>query len=123
MMSQTSADANANANKVYVDAVKVTTFELLRESDFLEMFEGWKNWSVQDIVRFLKDMRSYGLRAVVIGNIVLRKLLEEAADPNVLFEKIEKTVNTTLETPVFCMKSNALTGFKSFGKQAVCDFF
>ncbi len=44
-------------------------------------------------------------------------------DANVLFEKIEKTVNTTLETPVFCMKSNALTGFKSFGKQAVCDFF
>ena len=123
MMSQTSADANANANKVYVDAVKVTTFELLRESDFLEMFEGWKNWSLQDIVRFRKDTRSYGLGAVVIGNIVLRKLLEEAADPNVLFEKIEKTVHTTLETPVFCMKSSALTGFKSFGKQAVCDFF
>ena len=122
-MSSTSANVNTNVNPVDPDVVKVTTFELLDESDFPEMFEGWKNWSLQDIVRILKDMKSYGLGAVVMGNIVFRKLLEAAADPNVLFEVIEKTVNTTLETPVFCMKTSVLSGFKSFGRKAVCDFF
>ena len=122
-MSQTSADVNTNVNPVYADVVKVTTFELLKESVFPEMFEGWKNWSLQDIVRILKAMRSYALVSVVMGNIVLIKLLEAAADPNVLFEVIEKTVHTTLETPVFCMKESVLAGFKSFGRQAVCDFF
>ena len=47
-------------------------------------------------------MKSYGLGAVVMGNIVFRKLLEAAADPNVPFEVIEETVHTVLETPVFC---------------------
>ena len=91
------------------------------------MFDGWENWSLQDIVRILKDMakpgEGHGLAAVVIGNIVLRKLLEAAADPNVPFEVIEETVHTTLETPVFCMTRSALTGFNVFEKQAVCDFF
>ena len=127
MMSQTSANVNANVNPVYADVVKVATFELLTEVDTPEMFKGWKNWSLQDIVRILKDMakpgEGHGLAAVVIGNIVLRKLLEAAADPNVPFEVIEETVHTTLETPVFCMTRSALTGFNVFEKQAVCDFF
>ena len=123
MMSSTSANVNTNVNHVNADVVKVTTFELLNECDFPEMFEGWKNWSLQDIVRILKDMRSYGLGAVVMGNIVFHKLLEAAADPNVLFEVIEKTVHTTLETPVFCKEMSVLSGFKTFGRQAVCDFF
>ena len=54
MMSSTSTDVNANVNPVNADVVKVTTFELLTESDFPEMFEGWKNWSLQDIVRILR---------------------------------------------------------------------
>ena len=115
MMSSINADVNTNANLVNAEVIKVITFEL--------MFEGWKNWSLQDIVRILKDMRSYGLGAVVMGNIVFHKLLEAAADPNVLFEVIEKTVHTTLETPVFCKEMSVLSGFKSFGRQAVCDFF
>ena len=123
MMSSTSANVNTNVNHVNADVVKVTTFELLNECDFPEMFEGWKNWSLQDIVRILKDMRPYGLGAVVMGNIVFHKLLEAAADPNVLFEVIEKTVHTTLETPVFCKERSVLSGFKHFGRQAVCDFF
>ena len=122
-MSSKSANVNTNVNHVNADVVKVTTFELLNECDFPEMFEGWKNWSLQDIVRILKDMRSYGLGAVVMGNIVFHKLLEAAADPNVLFEVIEKTAHTTLETPVFCKKMSVLSGFTSFGRQAVCDFF
>ena len=47
---------DANVNRVYADVVKVATFELLTEVDTPEMFKGWKNWSLQDIVRILKDM-------------------------------------------------------------------
>ena len=100
MMSQTSANVNANVHPVYADVVKATTFKLLRECDLPEMFEGWENWSLQDIVRILKDMKSYGLGAVVMGNIVFRKLLEEATDPNVPFEVIEETVHTVQECTV-----------------------
>ena len=75
----------------------------------------------------LKDMAKpgevHGVTAVVMGNIVFRKLLEAAADPNVPFEVIEETVHTALEAPVFCKKYSVLDGFQSFGEQAVCDFF
>ena len=123
MMSQTSANVDANVNLVYADVVKVTTIEKLSECDFPEMFDGWENWSLQDIVRILKDSKSYGWGAVVMGNIVFRKLLEAAAYPNVPFEVIEETVHTALETPVFCKERSVLSGFKGFGRQAVCDFF
>ena len=123
MMSSTSANVDTNVNQINVDVIKVTTVEELSESDFPEMFEGWENWSLQDIVRILKDMKSYGWGAVVMGNIVFRKLLEAAADPNVPFEVIEETVHTVLETPVFCKERSVLSGFKGFGRQAVCDFF
>ena len=123
MMSQKSADLDTNVNQINVDVIKVTTVEELSKSDFPEMFEGWENWSLQDIVRILKDMKSYGWGAVVMGNIVFRKLLEAAADPNVPFEVIEETVHTVLETPVFCKERSVLSGFKGFGRQAVCDFF
>ena len=123
MMSSTSANVDTNVNQINVDVIKVTTVEKLSESDFPEMFEGWENWSLQDIVRILKDMKSYGWGAVVMGNIVFRKLLEAAADPNVPFEVIEETVHTVLETPVFCKERSVLSGFKGFGRQAVCDFF
>ena len=122
-MSSTSANVDTNVNQINVDVIKVTTVEKLSESDFPEMFEGWENWSLQDIVRILKDMKSYGWGAVVMGNIVFRKLLEAAADPNVPFEVIEETVHTVLETPVFCKERSVLSGFKGFGRQAVCDFF
>ena len=123
MMSSTSANVDTNVNQINVDVIKVTTVEELSECDFPEMFDGWENWSLQDIVRILKDMKSYGWGAVVMGNIVFRKLLEAAADPNVPFEVIEKTVHTVLETPVFCKVKSVLSGFKGFGRQAVCDFF
>ena len=101
-MSQKSADLDTNVNQINVDVIKVTTVEELSECDFPEMFDGWENWSLQDIVRILKDMKSYEWGAVVMGNIVFRKLLEAAGDPNVPFEVIEETVHTVLETPVFC---------------------
>jgi hypothetical protein len=127
MISQTGANVDANVNPVYADVIQVNRFDLLDADHNPEMWKGWRNWSLQDIVKMLKDMAKpgevHGVTAVVMGNIVLRKLLEAAADPNVPFEVIEETVHTTLETPVFCMTRSALTGFNVFEKQAVCDFF
>ena len=70
-----------------------------------------------------KPGECHGVTGVAMGNIVLCKLLEAAADPNVPFELIEETVHMALEAPVFCQDSSVLTGFKTFGRQAVCDFF
>ena len=95
MMSSTSANVDTNVNRVYADMVQVKLSEFLNESDDLGMFEGWRNWTLRDIVRILRDMakpkKCYGVTAVEVGNIVFRKLLEAAADPNVPFEVIEET--------------------------------
>ena len=123
MMSSTSANVNANVNPVNADVVKVTTIEELSECDFPEMFEGWENWSLQDIVRILKEISQprecHGVTAFVMGNFALHKLLEKEADPNVPFEVIEETVHAALEAPACMKKYDVLTGFKAFGEQAV----
>ena len=79
-MSQASANEDANVNPVYEAVVQVKLSEFLQEPDELEMFEGWRNWTLQDIVRILKDIaklkKCYGMSAVAMGNIVLHKLLE-----------------------------------------------
>ena len=123
MISSTSIYVNANVNPVNVDVIKV---DLVDKSDEPELVKDWRNWTLQDIVRILKDMakpeKYYGVTAVEVGNIVLRKLLEAAA-ANAPFELIEETIHTALETPAFMRRGNVLSGFKLFGKQAVCDFF
>ena len=58
-----------------------------------------------------------------MGNIVFRKLLEAAADPNVPFEVIEEIVHTALEAPALMNKFSVLYGFYTFNTQGVCDFF
>ena len=107
--------------------MKVDLSRCSDKSDHPEMFEGWRNWTLQDIVRILKDMAKpeehHGRTAVVMGNIVFSKLLEAATDPNVPFEVIEETVHTALEAPVCMRKFDVLNAFQTFGKQAVCDFF
>ena len=123
-MSSTSTDVNANVNQVYADVIKV---DLSNNSDDPDMIKDWRNWTLQDIVRILRDMakpeKCYGVNVVEVGNIVLRKLLEAAADPNVPFEVIEETVHTALEAPAYMRRKNVLSGFKVFGKQVVSDFF
>ena len=64
-----------------------------------------------------------GWDAVVMGNIVFRKLLEAAADPNVPLEVIEETVHTALETRVFMKEFDVLNAFQTFDKKVVCNFF
>ena len=56
MMSSTSTDVNANVNPVYADVVKVKLSEFLDEPDDLGMFEDWRNWTLRDIVKILRDM-------------------------------------------------------------------
>ena len=123
MISSTSTYVNANVNPVNADVIKV---DLVDKSDDPELVKDWRNWTLQDIVRILRDMakpeKCYGVTAVEVGNIVLRKLLEAAA-ANAPFELIEEIVHTALETPAFMRRGNVLSGFKVFGKQAVCDFF
>ena len=124
MMSSTRTDVNANVHPVHADVIQV---EFSKNSDDPEMVRNWRDWSLKDIIKILKDMvkpgKCYGTSAVEVGNIVLFKLLKAAADPNVSFEAIEETVYTALKTPAFMKKYNVLRGFKSFNKQAVCDFF
>ena len=125
-MSQTSANVDANVNPVYADVVQVKLSEFLNEPDDLEMFKGWRNWSLQDIVKILKDMtkpqKYHGVTGFAMGNIVFRKLLEAAADPNVPFEAIEEIVHTALETSAFMKEFDVLNAFQTFDKQAVCNF-
>ena len=127
MMSQTSANVDANVNPVYADVIKVKLSEFLKEPDDLRMFEGWRNWSLRDIVKILKDMarpeKCHGVTAFVMGNIVLRKLLEAATDANIPFEVIEETVHTALEAPIYLKKYDVLNSFSVFNIRAVCDFF
>ena len=117
-------NVNANINPVNADVIKV---DFIGNSDDPEIVKDWSYWTLMDIVRILRDMakpeKCYGMTAVYVGNIVLRKLLEAAADPNVPFEVIEETVHTALEAPAYMRRGNVLSGFKIFGKQAVCDFF
>ena len=124
MMSSTRADVNANVHPMHADVIQV---EFSKNSDDPEMVRNWRDWSLKDIIKILKDMvkpgKCYGTSAVEVGNIVLFKLLKAAADPNVSFEAIEETVYTALKTPAFMKEYNVLCGFKSFNKQAVCDFF
>jgi hypothetical protein len=125
MMSQTSANVDANVNPVYADVIKVKLFQ---DSTYPEMVtKGWRDWSLEDIIRILKDMvksgKYYGVSGVEMGNIVFRKLLEAAADPNVPFEVIEEIVHTALEAPALMNKFSVLYGFYTFNTQGVCDFF
>ena len=53
MISSTSTYVNANVNPVNADVIKV---DLLDKSDDPELVKDWRNWTLQDIVRILKDM-------------------------------------------------------------------
>ena len=95
---------NANVNTVYADVVKVDLC-LIKARNNPEMWKGWRNWSLQDIVRILKEISQprecHGVTAFVMGNFALHKLLEKEADPNVPFEVIEKTVHIIILKNIF----------------------
>ena len=53
MISSTSTYVNTNVNPVNADVIKV---ELVDKSDEPELVKDWRNWTLQDIVRILRDM-------------------------------------------------------------------
>ena len=53
MISSTSIYVNSNVNPVKADVIKV---DLVDKSDDPELVKDWRNWTLQDIVRILKDM-------------------------------------------------------------------
>ena len=120
MMSQTSTDVNPNSTPpAYVIEVE--------RLDDAEELNGWEKWSLKDVIRVLKDMTKewYGVRAMDMGNILLYKLLEAAADPNVPFELIEETTHAGLEWPTYMKKRSAFHALATLPdkRQVVCDFF
>ena len=70
MMSSTSTNVNANVNSMYTDVVKVNLFPT---NDYPEMIMNWREWSLKDIVRILKDIakpgKSYGKKALQEASI------------------------------------------------------
>ena len=120
MMSQTSANVDANTTPpAYVIEVK--------RRDDAEELNGWEKWSLEDVMKVLKDMTKgwYGVRAMDMGNILLYKLLEAAANPNVPFELIEETAHAGLEWPTYMQRKSAFHALASLLSQrrVVCDFF
>ena len=120
MMSQTSANVDANSTPpTYV-------IEVERLGDAEEL-NGWEKWSLKDVIRVLEDMTKkwYGGSAVDMGSILLYKLLEAAADPNVPFELIKETAHAGLELPVCMQRQGAFHALAVvFSKRrVVCDFF
>jgi len=119
-MSQTNANVDANSTPpAYVIEVE--------RVDDAEELNGWEKWSLEDVIRVLKDMTKewYGVRAVDMGSILLYKLLEAAADPNVPFELIEETAHAGLKLPVYMQRQGAFHALAVvFSKRrVVCDFF
>ena len=53
-MSSTSANVDANINPVHADVVKVDLMD--NNSDDPEIVKDWRIWTLQDIVRILRDM-------------------------------------------------------------------
>ena len=120
MISQTSANVNANSTPpAYMIEVE--------RLDHAEVLNGWEKWSLKDVIRVLKDMTKewYAVTAIDMGNILLYKLLEVAADPNVPFELIEETAHAGLEWPTFMQKKSAFHALATLfdKRRVVCDFF
>ena len=90
MMSQTSANVNANP-PAYMEV------RIDKDCGDIGLFDGLENWSLEDIIRVVELMkegkrngRHYSLLATNLGQITLNKLLKAADDPNIPFELIEK---------------------------------
>ena len=121
MVSQTSANVNANVNPIYADI-------RIEECCNGEMLDGWERWSLEDVIHTIESMkktRTYGcLVSSYLGLIIFNKLLKAAEDPNVPFDLIERTVHLALRTKVPAIDDNifAMAGFH-VRWEPVGDFF
>ena len=128
MMSQTSANVDANVNPGYVEI----HIEKCKDDD-VGLLDGWEHWSLEDIIRTIESMKKakaergkyggYGEVSLYLGEITLNKLLKAANDPNVSFDLIEKTVNLVLYTNLTVADGNIIefVGFLG-GWELICNF-
>ena len=88
MISQTSAEMNANVNppgymEVCIKHVKEKGKKLLN---------GWEHWPLEDVNITLDALKEpgYTSASMYVGPIVFNLLLKEANDPKIPFKMIEK---------------------------------
>ena len=69
-------------------------------SEEAELLNGWKEWSLEDIIHRLNSAKWSICLGVSgpFGEIVFLKLLEAANNPNIPFELIERVAYTILHT-------------------------
>ena len=126
MMSQTSAEINANTYPLtHVIDIRINK-EYLGTTQSEELLKGWEKWSLNDIIpifnsanwRFCLSASGY------FGEIVFLKLLEAANNPNISFELIEEIVRSILHKKIGIISDNVfgIAGFQ-YGNQVVCNFF
>ena len=122
MMSQTSANVDANVNPVYAEI----RIEKCTDDD-VGLLDGWEHWSLEDIIRTIESMKKaeteYGEVLFYLGKITLNKLLKAANDPNVSFDLIEKTVNLALHTNLTVTDGNIIEFVGFLGDwELICNF-
>ena len=121
MMSQTSANVDANVNPVYADIC-------IEDCSDVELLDGWEHWSLEDIIRIIESIKeeggNIGRMPFYLALITFNKLLKAADDPNVSFDLIEKTVHVTLRADITLIKDNIFQFACFCGcKKEVYDFF
>ena len=92
-----------------------------------EELKGWEKWPLKDVIRVLKDMTKewYGVEAMDMGSILLYKLLEAAAAPNVPFKLIEETAQVGLMLPKYMQYKSTFYALATLSskRRVVCDSF
>jgi len=99
MISQTSAEINANTNPPdHVISIHINKEYLMPEDE--AFLNGWEKWSLDDIISIFNSANwRFRLAASgYFGEIVFLKLLEAANNPNITFELIEEVAHTILHT-------------------------
>lgn len=126
MMSQTSAETNANINPPGYMEIHFEE-KYLTESG-RKLLEGWEHWSLEDVNKTLEviDGEIWGAEAGYLGRIIFNVLLKAANDPEIPFEAIEGTVLKTLNTRGMFSDDNPFTQHayvNEKARQGVCNFF
>ena len=101
MMSQTSAEINADINPGYAEV-------RIEKCLDAELLDGWEKWSLKDVIRTINIMKGkisskksgYGMVLKFFGQIILNKILEAAGNPKTPFNLIKETVSVVLESEV-----------------------
>ena len=128
MMTQTSAEINADINPGYAEV-------RIKKCLDAELLDGWEKWSLKDVIHTINIMEGkisskkksgYGMVLKSFGQIILNKILEAASNPKTPFDLLKETVSVVLKTKVSVGKQGVLEfykGFKEDSRQHLCNFF